>query len=156
MKRKLIALTTGLMITLFSSTALAMNAQEAKNIADTFIPDDAKYSILMNDKKDYIFYYHSDTDNYKVKFNKKKEFVRAVFIEKIDPPKSTSVKLSDVDAMNILEELYPDAHLTHIARYNEAGSVFYNLEFTFDDGKGDMNILAADGTILDTTLFYDK
>lgn len=156
MKRKLIALTTGLMITLFSSTALAMSTQEAKNLADTYVPDDAKYSILMNDEKDLIFYYHSDTDNYKVKFDKKNEFVRALLIEKITPPRSVSVKLSDIDAMNLVETLYPDAVIKHIARYTENDRTFYNLEFTFGDGTGDINILAADGTILDATLLYDK
>lgn len=156
MKRKLLALSLGLMISLSSASALAMSAQEAKNLADTYVPADARYSILMNDKKDLIFYYHSDTDNYKVKFDKKNEFIRALYIEKIISPKSTSVKLSDIDAMNILEVTYPDAKLTRITRFNEPEQTFYNLEFTFDGGTGDMNILAADGTIMDTTLLYDK
>lgn len=156
MKRKLLALSLGLIISLSSASALAMSAQEAKNLADTYVPADARYSILMNDKKDLIFYYHSDTDKYKVKFDKKNEFIRALYIEKIIPPQSTSVNLSDIDAMNILEATYPDAKLTHIARYNEPEQTFYNLEFTFDGGTGDMNILAADGTIMDTTLFYNK
>lgn len=155
MKKRLIALTVGIMLTITSSV-FAMNAQQAKNIADTYVPDDAHYSILMNDKKDFIFYYHSDTDNYKVKFNKKKEYVRALYIEKITPPQSISVKLSDIDAMKLLEELYPDSTLTHIARYQENDRTFYNMEFTFPEGHGDINVLALDGTILDTTLYYDK
>lgn len=156
MKRKLLALSLGLIISLSSASALAMSAQEAKNLADTYVPNDARYSILMNDKKDLIFYYHSDTDNYKVKFDKQNEFIRALYIEKIIPPQSTSVKLSDIDAMNILEATYPDAKLTRITRFNEPEQTFYNLEFTFDGGIGDMNILAADGTIMDTTLLYDE
>lgn len=155
MKKRLIALTVGILFTITSST-LAMSAQQAKNMADTYVPDDAHYSILMNDKKDFIFYYQSDTDNYKVKFDKKNEFVRALYIEKINPPQSTSVKLSDIDAMKLLEELYPDSTLTHIARYQENDRTFYNMEFTFPEGHGDINVLALDGTILDTTLYYNQ
>ncbi|MBQ8682846.1 MAG: PepSY domain-containing protein [Selenomonadales bacterium] len=154
MKKKLLALTLGLAFTLTSSAAFAMTTQEAKNLADTFVPSDAKYSKLMNLKDEIEFYYYSDTNRYEVEFDRTRNIVKGVSVERLSPSYSPEINISKERAIEILEEHYPDAKLTHISQYNEAHATIYDLEFVFDGGRGEMDILAADGTILEIDLDY--
>lgn len=154
MKKKLLALTLGLAVTLTSATAFAMTTQEAKNLADTFVPADAKYSKLMRLDNEIEFYYYTPAYRYEVEFDTKREMVKGLSIERIAPVKYADTKISQDEAIAVLTEHYPDAKLTHIYQYNESGNDIYEMEFILDDCHGEMDILASDGTILDIDIDY--
>lgn len=154
MKKKLLALTLGLAVTLTSATAFAMTTQEAKDLADTFVPADAKYSKLMRLDNEIEFYYYSPEYRYEVEFDTKRELVKGVAMERLSPSYSPAVNISEERATEILLEHYPDAKLTHIARYVESHNAIYELEFTLENCHGEMDILASDGTILEVDLDY--
>lgn len=154
MKKKLLALTLGLAVVLTSATAFAMTTQEAKNLADTFVPADAKYSKLMRLDNEIEFYYYTPAYRYEVEFDTKREMVKGLSIERIAPVKYADTKISQDEAIAVLTEHYPDAKLTHIYQYNESGNDIYEMEFILDDCHGEMDILASDGTILDIDIDY--
>lgn len=154
MKKKLLALTLGLAVTLTSATAFAMTTQEAKNLADTFVPADAKYSKLMRLNDEIEFYYYTSDYRYEVEFDRNREIVKGVSMERLSPSYSTAVNISEDRAIEILLEHYPDAKLTHISRYIESHNAIYDLEFTLENCQGEMDILASDGTILEVDLNY--
>ena len=154
MKKKLLALTLGLAVTLTSATAFAMTTQEAKNLADTFVPADAKYSKLMRLDNEIEFYYYTPAYRYEVEFDTKREMVKGLSIKRIAPVKYADTKISQDEAIAVLTEHYPDAKLTHIYQYNESGNDIYEMEFLLDDCHGEMDILASDGTILDIDIDY--
>lgn len=154
MKKKLLALTLGLTVVLTSATAFAMTTQEAKNLADTFVPADAKYSKLMRLDNEIEFYYYTPAYRYEVEFDTKREMVKGLSIERIAPVKYADTKISQDEAIAVLTEHYPDAKLTHIYQYNESGNDIYEMEFLLDDCHGEMDILASDGTILDIDIDY--
>lgn len=154
MKKKLLALTLGLAVVLTSATAFAMTTQEAKNLADTFVPADAKYSKLMRLDNEIEFYYYTPAYRYEVEFDTKREMVKGLSIERIAPVKYADTKISQDEAIAVLTEHYPDAKLTHIYQYNESGNDIYEMEFLLDDCHGEMDILASDGTILDIDIDY--
>ena len=154
MKKKLLALTLGRAVTLTSATAFAMTVQEAKNLADTFVPADAKYSKLMRLDNEIEFYYYTPAYRYEVEFDTKKEMVKGLAIERIAPIQYKDTKISQDDAIAILKEHYPDAQLKAIYQYKESGSDIYEMEFLLDNCHGEMDVLASDGTILDIDLDY--
>lgn len=154
MKKKLLALTLGLAVTLTSATAFAMTTQEAKNLADTFVPADAKYSKLMRLDNEIEFYYYTPAYRYEVEFDTKREMVKGLSIKRIAPVKYADTKISQDEAIAVLTEHYPDAKLTHIYQYNESGNDIYEMDFLLDDCHGEMDILASDGTILDIDIDY--
>ena len=154
MKKKLLALTLGLAVTLTSATAFAMTVQEAKNLADTFVPADAKYSKLMRLDDEIEFYYYTPAYRYEVEFDTKREMVKGLAIERIAPIKYADTKISQDEAIAVLKEHYPDAQLKNIYQYTESGNPIYEMEFLLDDCHGEMDVLASDGTILDIDLDY--
>ena len=154
MKKKLLALTLGLAVTLTSATAFAMTVQEAKNLADTFVPADAKYSKLMRLEGEIEFYYYTPAYRYEVEFDTKREMVKGLSIERIAPVQHTDTKISQDEAIAILKEHYPDASLTNICQYKESGDDIYEMDFLLDNCHGEMDVLASDGTILDIDIDY--
>lgn len=154
MKKKLLALTLGLAVTLTTSAAFAMTTQEAKNLADTFVPDDAKYYRLMNLKDEIEFYYYSNTNRYEVEFDTKRNIVKGLSVERLAPSYSPTVTVSKDEAIEILKKHYPEATLSHVSTYQESGATVYELDFIVKGAKGEMDILASDGTILEIDFEY--
>ena len=154
MKKKLLALTLGLAVTLTSATAFAMTTQEAKNLADTFVPADAKYSKLLRLDNEVEFYYYTPAYRYEVEFDTKREMVKGLAIERIAPVQQVDTKISQDEAIAVLHEHYPDAKLLNIYQYVESGNDIYEMEFLLDNCHGEMDVLAADGTILDIDIDY--
>lgn len=154
MKKKLLALTLGLAVTLTSATAFAMTTQEAKNLADTFVPADAKYSKLMRLEGEIEFYYYTPAYRYEVEFDTKREMVKGLAIERIAPVRQTDERINQSKAIEILHKHYPDAQLTNIYQYAEWGNDVYEMQFLLDNCHGEMDVLASDGTILEIDIDY--
>ena len=102
MKKKLLALTLGLAVTLTSATAFAMTMQEAKNLADTFVPADAKYSKLLRLDNEVEFYYYTPAYRYEVEFDTKREMVKGLAIDRIAPVQHVDTKISLDAAIAVL------------------------------------------------------
>ncbi|MBO5245496.1 MAG: PepSY domain-containing protein [Selenomonadales bacterium] len=154
MKKKLLALTLGLAVTLTSSAAFAMTTQEAKNLADTFVPDDAKYYRLMNLKDEIEFYYYTNTNRYEVEFDTKREIVTGLSIEHLSPLYSPDVTVSKEEAIAIMKDRYPTASLENISAYKELSATIYEIDFMLDGARGEMHVLASDGTIIEIDIDY--
>lgn len=153
MKKKLLALTLGLAVTLTSSAAFAMTTQEAKDLADTFVPDDAKYYRLMNLKDEIEFYYYSDTNRYEVEFDTKREMVKGFQVDRITALPSSDKNISRDEAVSILNEYYPDAVLQQVTTYQEHGRSIYELDFLLKGAEGEMHIL-HEGTVIEIDIDY--
>lgn len=156
MKKRLLTLALGISMIASSATAFAMTQQDAKNLADSYVPADAQYSHVEEDKHDYDVFYRTATDLYEVEVDKSLGKVKSLSIDKLSPSLSADVKITADDAKEILNKAYPNAAITRVKLDRDGYKTTYDIDFTLDGVKGDMEILASDGTILETEFDYIK
>lgn len=156
MKKRLLTFALGLSIVATSAVAFAMTQQDAKNLANSYVPTDAQYSHITEDKHDYEVFYRTTTDLYEVEVDKNLNKVKSVSIDKLSPVLSTDIKISADDAKAILLKEYPNANIVRVKLDRDSYKTTYDIDFIVDGVKADMEILASDGTILETEIEYVK
>lgn len=156
MKKRLLTLALGISMIASSAVAFAMTQQDAKNLADSYVPADAQYSHVEEDKHDYDVFYRTTTDLYEVEVDKRSGKVTSLSIDKLSPSLSADVKISADDAKAILTQAYPNATITRVKLDRDGYKTTYDIDFTLDGAKGEVEILASDGTILETEFDYIK
>lgn len=155
-KKRLLTLSLGISMIASSAVAFAMTQQDAKNLANSYVPADAQYSHITEDKHDYDVFYRTTTDLYEVEVDKNLGRVTSLSIDKLSPALSTDVKISAEDAKAIVTQAYPNANITRVKLDRDGYKTTYDVDFILDGAKCDMEILAADGTVLETEIDYVK
>lgn len=156
MKKRLLTLSLGITMIASSAVAFAMTQQDAKNLANSYVPANAQYSHVEEDKHDYDVFYRTATDLYEVEVDKRIGKVTSLSIDKLSPTLSTDIKITADEARSILMKEYPNAVIKRVKLDRDSYKTTYDIDFMLDGAKGDIEILAADGTILETEFDYIK
>ena len=127
MKKRLLATVLGLSLVATSAVAFAMSQQDARNLANGYVPADAQYS-----------------------------YVADVSIDTLNVPLSTAVNISADDAKAAVLKLYPNAKVTKVKLDRDSYKTSYDVKFVVDGVRGDADVLAANGVVLEVDLDYKK
>ncbi|MBO5245495.1 MAG: PepSY domain-containing protein [Selenomonadales bacterium] len=153
MKKRLLALTLGALVAT-SAVAFAMSQQDAKNMANTYVPADAKYAYISEDENDFDVYYQTADRLYEVEVDKKLGRVTDVSIDKLSPTLSTAVNINADQARAAVLAQYPNAKITSVKLDRDTYKVTYDVKFIDNGVRGDADVLASDGTVLEVDLDY--
>ncbi len=156
MKKRLLATVLGLSLVATSAVAFAMSQQDARNMANGYVPADAKYTYVSEDEDSFDVFFSSATNLYEVDVSKITGKVTDVSIDKLNPELSTTVNISAADAKAAVLAVYPDAKITKVALDRDTYKVTYDVKFVDKGVRGDADVLASDGTILEIDLDYKK
>ena len=156
MKKRLLLAVLGLSLAATSAVGFAMSHQDARNTANGFVPADAKYSYVSEDEDSIDVFYRSATNLYEVDVSKLSGRVTDVSIDRLNPKLSASVNISAADAKAAVLAVYPDAKITKVALDRDTYKVTYDVKFVDKGVRGDADVLASDGTILEIDLDYKK
>ncbi len=154
MKKRLLALTLGISLMATSAVAFAMNQQDARNMANAYVPADAQYSHVAEDNDSFDVIYRSADNIYEVDVDKKLGKVTDLSIDKINPTLSTAVNITADDAKAAVLAIYPNANITKVTLDRDSYKVTYDVKFVDNGVRGDADILASDGTVLEIDLDY--
>ncbi|MBO5245493.1 MAG: PepSY domain-containing protein [Selenomonadales bacterium] len=153
MKKRLLALTLGALVAT-SAVAFAMSQQDARSMANAYVPADAKYTYISEDENDFDVYYKNASNRYEVEVDKKLGRVTDVSIDKLNPKLSTAVKINADQARKAVLKQYPNAKITSVKLDRDTYKVTYDVKFVDNGVRGDADVLAADGTLLEVDLHY--
>lgn len=123
-------------------------------MANSYVPADAKYTYISEDENDFDVYYSSATDRYEVEVDKKLGRVTDVSIDKLDPNLSTTVNINADQARAAVLAKYPNAKITNVKLDRDTYKVTYDVKFVDNGVRGDADVLASDGTLLEVDLHY--
>ena len=154
MKKRLLALTLGISLVATSAVAFAMSQQDARNMANGYVPADAKYSFVSEDEDSFDVFYRSASNIYEVDVDKRLGKVTDVSIDTLNAALSTAVNISADDAKAAVLKLYPNAKVTKVKLDRDSYKTSYDVKFIVDGVRGDADVLAANGTILEIDLDY--
>ena len=154
MKKRLLALTLGISLVATSAVAFAMSQQDARNMANGYVPADAKYSFVSEDEDSFDVFYRSASNIYEVDVDKRLGKVTDVSIDTLNVALSTAVNISADDAKAAVLKLYPNAKVTKVKLDRDSYKTSYDVKFIVDGVRGDADVLAANGTILEIDLDY--
>ena len=154
MKKRLLATVLGLSLVATSAVAFAMSQQDARNMANAYVPADAAYSYVSEDEDSFDVVYRSASNTYEVDVDKRLGKVTDVSIDKVNPTLSTAVNISADDAKAAVLKLYPNAKITRVHLDRDGYKTSYDVKFIDNGVRGDADVLAADGTVLEVDLDY--
>ncbi len=154
MKKRLLALTLGISLMATSAVAFAMSQEDARNMANAYVPADAQYSHVAEDNDSFDVIYRSADNVYEVDVDKKLGKVTDLSIDKINPTLSTAVNITADDAKAAVLAIYPNANITKVNLDRDSYKVTYDVKFVDNGVRGDADILASDGTVLEIDLDY--
>lgn len=156
MKKRLLALTLGISLAATSAVAFAMSQQDARNMANGYVPADAKYSFVSEDEDSFDVFYRSASNIYEVDVDKRLGKVTDVSIDTLNVPLSTAVNISADDAKAAVLKLYPNAKVTKVKLDRDSYKTSYDVKFIVDGVRGDADVLAANGVVLEVDLNYKR
>ena len=156
MKKRLLALTLGISLVATSAVAFAMSQQDARNMANGYVPADAKYSFVSEDEDSFDVFYRSASNIYEVDVDKRLGKVTDVSIDTLNVPLSTAVNISADDAKAAVLKLYPNAKVTKVKLDRDSYKTSYDVKFIVDGVRGDADVLAANGVVLEVDLNYKR
>ena len=154
MKKRLLALTLGISLVATSAVAFAMSQQDARNMANGYVPADAKYSFVSEDEDSFDVFYRSASNIYEVDVDKRLGKVTDVSIDTLNAALSTAVNISADDAKAAVLKLYPNAKVTKVKLDRDSYKTSYDVKFIVDGVRGDADVLAAKGVVLEVDLDY--
>lgn len=156
MKKRLLALTLGISLVATSAVAFAMSQQDARNMANGYVPADAKYSFVSEDEDSFDVFYRSASNIYEVDVDKRLGKVTDVSIDTLNVALSTAVNISADDAKAAVLKLYPNAKVTKVKLDRDSYKTSYDVKFIVDGVRGDADVLAANGVVLEVDLNYKR
>ena len=154
MKKRLLLAVLGLSLVATSANAFAMSQQDARNMANAYVPADAKYSHVAEDNDSFDVIYRSADNVYEVDVDKKLGKVTDLSIDKLNPTLSTAVNITADDAKAAVLAVYPNANVTKVNLDRDGYKTSYDVKFVVDGVRGDADVLASDGTVLEIDLDY--
>lgn len=154
MKKRLLSMVLGLSLVATSAVAFAMSQQDARNMANAYVPADAQYSHIVEDHDSFDVIYRSATNSYEVDVDKKLGKVTDLSIDKLDPTLSTAVNITADDAKAAVLAVYPNAKIVKVELDRDSYKTTYDIKFVMSGVHGDADVLASDGTILEIDLDY--
>ena len=156
MKKRLLALTLGISLVATSAVAFAMSQQDARNMANGYVPADTKYSFVSEDEDSFDVFYRSASNIYEVDVDKRLGKVTDVSIDTLNVALSTAVNISADDAKAAVLKLYPNAKVTKVKLDRDSYKTSYDVKFIVDGVRGDADVLAANGVVLEVDLNYKR
>lgn len=156
MKKRLLLAVLGLSLVATSANAFAMSQQDARNTASGYVPADAKYTYVAEDKDSFDVFFRSADKTYEVDIDKRLGKVSDVSIDTLNVPLSTAVNISADDAKAAVLKLYPNAKVTKVKLDRDSYKTSYDVKFVVDGVRGDADVLAANGVVLEVDLDYKK
>ena len=154
MKKRLLLAVLGLSLVATSANAFAMSQQDARNTASGYVPADAKYTYVAEDKDSFDVFFRSADKTYEVDIDKRLGKVSDVSIDTLNVPLSTAVNISADDAKAAVLKLYPNANVTSVKLDRDSYKTSYDVKFVVDSVRGDADVLAANGVVLEVDLDY--
>ena len=154
MKKRLLLAVLGLSLVATSASAFAMSQQDARNTASGYVPADAKYTYVSEDEDSFDVFFRSADKAYEVDVSKLSGRVTDVSIDTLNAALSTAVNISANDAKAAVLKLYPNAKITSVRLDRDSYKTSYDVKFVVDGVRGDADVLAANGTVLEVDLDY--
>jgi len=154
MKKRLLAMVLGLSLAATSAVGFAMSQQDARNMANGYVPADAKYSFVSEDEDSFDVFFRSADKAYEVDIDKKLGKVTDVSIDTLNVVLSTAVNISADDAKAAVLKLYPNAKITRVHLDRDGYKTSYDIKFVVDGVRGDADVLASNGVVLEVDLDY--
>lgn len=154
MKKRLLSMVLGLSLVATSAVAFAMSQQDARNMANAYVPTGAQYSHVVEDEDSFDVIYRSVSNVYEVDVDKRLGKVTDLSIDKLNPTLSTAVNITANDAKAAVLKLYPNAKITSVQIDRDTYKTSYDVKFLVNGARGDADVLASDGTVLEVDLDY--
>ena len=154
MKKRLLLAVLGLSLAATSAVGFAMSHQDARNTANGFVPADAKYSYVSEDEDSIDVFYRSATILYEVDVSKLSGRVTDVSIDRLNPKLSAAVNISAADAKAAVLAVYPNAKIVSVKLDRDTYKTSYDVKFLVNGARGDADVLASNGTVLEIDLDY--
>ena len=154
MKKRFLAMVLGLSLVATSASAFAMSQQDARNTASGYVPVDAKYTYVSEDEDSFDVFFRSADKAYEVDVDKRLGKVTDVSIDTLNVELSTAVNISANDAKAAVLKLYPNAKVTKVELDRDSYKTSYDVTFVIDGVRGDADVLAANGTVLEVDFDY--
>jgi uncharacterized membrane protein YkoI len=154
MKKRLLLAVLGLSLVATSASAFAMSQQDARNTANGYVPADAKYTYVSEDEDSFDVFFRSADKAYEVDVNKLPGRVTDVSIDTLNAALSTAVNISADDAKAAVLKLYPNAKVMKVNLDRDSYKTSYDVKFVVDGVRGDADVLAANGVVLEVDLDY--
>lgn len=155
-KKSIVTLAAALTLAI-GATAFAATADTAKTISAKLVPQDAQFTHIKDDGKEYdVHYTDAKTQTtYKVEVNKLTDKVTEIESKSQTDRGGASVKISENDVKTIVTKDFADAQIYKIKTENDHGAVKYEVSFNAGGiTKGEYEINAETGNVMERKIQY--
>lgn len=143
-------------IVLSTSFTSAMNADQAKEIAQGYVSDSAKF-IGSEEEDRYFevaFYDESKKENFEVEVNKETGEVKKVESQLSNDAGSETITLTEEDAKKVVKDRFEGIKSINAILTKDNGLFEYEVSFKGEGFYGDADVNAESGAILDSVVKY--
>lgn len=147
-----------------AATAFAaelINADQAKSIAEKYVPAGSTYLVTLNELHKYhpyyeVKFYHNPTNTeYEVEVYQNGGNVKEFSMDAKAAIGSSKIALSANDVQNIVLKEYPGAVFYKVELDRDNGLYEYEVEFRAPGLRGEMTLNPDTGAVLDKEIKYD-
>lgn len=139
-----------------TSFSSAMTLDEAKSIAQKYVPSTAKFVSSEEEDRYYevAFYDEENGEGYEVEVNKETKVVKKVEMQKDNDEGSQTIVLTEDDVKKIIKEKFEGVTSVSVILTKDNELFEYEASFKADDFYGDADVNAETGVILDSVVKY--
>lgn len=134
----------------------AMSAEEARELATSYVPDTAVFSHIEREWQGYEVCFTDDGGNiiYEVDINKTSGLVTELSMEKKGAEGGSAQVISEEEAKSIVLARFPEATGLNAELSEEDGLLSYEVQFSAPDLYGECEVDAETGDICEYTLHF--
>ncbi len=139
-----------------TSFSSAMNLDQAKDIAQKYVPSSAKFVGSEEEDRyfEVAFYDDENKEGFEVEVNKETGEVKKVESQLSNDAGSAEVKLTEDEAKKVVKDRFDGIQSITVVLTKDNGLYEYEASFKADGFYGDADVNAETGTILDSVVKY--
>lgn len=143
-------------IAVSTSVSSAMNAEEAKSIAQGYVPDTAEFVNSEEEDRyfEVAFYDKSNKEHFEVEVNKETREVKKVESQLSNDGGSETITLTEEEAKEVIKDRFEGTTSVTAILTKDNGLFEYEVSFKGDGFYGDADVNAESGAVLDSAVKY--
>lgn len=143
-------------VVISTSFSTALTLDEAKEIAQKYVPSTAKFvtSEEENNKFEVMFHDDENAEGFEVEINKETKQVKKVESQLDNDLGSETVELKEADVEKIVKEKFDGVTSVTVTLNQDNGLYEYEADFKANDFYGNADVHPVSGAVLDSTVKF--
>lgn len=143
-------------VVISTSFSTALTLDEAKEIAQKYVPSTAKFvtSEEENNKFEVMFHDDENAEGFEVEINKETKQVKKVESQLDNDLGSETVELKEADVEKVIKEKFEGVTSVTVTLNQDNGLYEYEADFKANDFYGNADVHPVSGAVLDSTVKF--